>query len=246
MLSRSLCPATDWLGSSRRLHHCPTGPLFIAGVWITPLKQVRDLGVIIDSDLTMTAHVNNMIRFCYFHIRQLSLVRRSLNMEATQSLVRALIHSRLDYCNSVLSNQPAYVFNNLQSVLRSAARLVLKLPSHASVTDIINKDLHWLSFPHRVTYKLCTLSYKCLHGMAPEYLSRRCIPVGSLEGRLQLRSASAGHLAIPITKTKTIGTKSFHFSGPLLWNNLPLPLRNSSLSYETFKKHLKTFLFGSN
>ena len=232
-----------WLGSSRRLSHCPTGPLPIAGAWITPSKHVRDLGVIIDSDLSMSTHVRTTIRNCYFHLRQLRLVRHSLTKESAHALVRAMIHCRLDYCNSVLSNQPMYVYNNLQSVLRTAARLVLKLPGYASVTEIMRKELHWLGFPQRISYKLCTLTYKCLHGMAPDYLTRRFTLVSSVDGRSHLRSAAAGHLVVPITRTKTIGTKSFHYSAPKVWNSLPLQLRDCSLTYENFKRQLKTCLF---
>ena len=32
--------------------------------------------------------------------------------------------------------------------------------------------LHWLSHPQPVIYKLCLLTYKCLHGLAPQYLSQ--------------------------------------------------------------------------
>ena len=135
-----------------------------------------------------------------------------------------MIHCRLDYCNSVLSNQPMYVYNNLQSVLRTAARLVMKLPGYASVTEVMKKDLHWLGFPQRISYKLCTLTYKCLHGMASEYLSRHFTLVSSVDGRSHLRSAAAGHLVVPISKTKTIGTKSFYYSAPIVWNSLPLAI----------------------
>ena len=64
---------------------------------------------------------------------QVILVRHSLSKEAAHALVRAMIHCRLDYCNSVLSNKPTYVYNNLQSFLRTAARLVMKLPGSATV-----------------------------------------------------------------------------------------------------------------
>jgi len=43
--------------------------------------------------------------------------------------------------------------------------------------------LHWLSFPQRVMFKLCLLTYKCLHGLAPEYLSRCCVPLTAVPGR---------------------------------------------------------------
>ena len=187
--------------------------------------------------------VRTTIRNCYFHLRQLRLVRHSLSKEAAHALVRAMIHCRLDYCNSVLANQPLYVYSNLQSVLRTAARLVMRLPGYASVTEVMRKDLHWLGFPQRISYKLCTLTYKCLHGMAPEYLTRCFTPVSSVDGHSHLRSAAAGHLVVPTTKTKTIGTKSFHYSAPVIWNSLPLQLRDWSLTYENFKRLLKTCLF---
>ena len=128
-----------------------------------------------------------------------------------------------------------YVYSNLQLVLRTAARLVMRLPGYASVTEVMKKDLHWLGFPQRISYKLCTLTYKCLHGMAPEYLTRRFTLVSSVDGCSHLRSAVAGHLVVPTTKTKTIGTKSFHYSTPVVWNSLPLQVRDCSLTYENSK-----------
>jgi hypothetical protein len=40
-----------WLGSPRRLQLCPKTPLLIAGALIQPSSHVRNLGVILDSDL---------------------------------------------------------------------------------------------------------------------------------------------------------------------------------------------------
>ena len=215
----------------------------IAGAWITPSTQVRDLGVIIDNDLTLTAHVSKLASTCYFHIRQIRLIRRSLDVDATHALVRALIHSRLDYCNGVLANLPITHMKRLQSVLRSAARVVLRLPSHASITDLMKSKLHWLGFPHRIQYKLCVLTYKCLHGMAPAYLTRKCTSVAAASGRSQLRSASSGQLVVPFTKTKTFGDRSFSHSAPSFWNSLSTTLRANDLSLAVFKNKLKTYLF---
>ena len=62
--------------------------------------------------------------------------------------------------------------SRLQSVLRAAARLVLGLPGRAPAA--MRDTFHWLSFPQRVTFKLFLLTYKCLQGLAPDYLSRFC------------------------------------------------------------------------
>ena len=105
---------------------CPAGPQLIAGAMITPSVTVRNLGVIVDSELSLKAHVHHVTSVGYFHIRQLRLLRRSLTFDAVHALVRAMIHSRLDYCNGILANALLGLLNCLQSVMRSAARLVLR------------------------------------------------------------------------------------------------------------------------
>lgn len=74
------------------------------------------------------------------------------------------------------------------------------------------------------------------------YLSDVCIPVSSLSGRKALRSAESGVLKIPWVRTK-MGSRAFDISGPTIWNDLPVSLRNSQLSLPCFQKRLKTVLF---
>jgi len=58
-------------------------------------------------------------------------------------------------------------------------------------------------------------------------------PVSSVVGRWQLRSANSGTLVVPRTRS-TIGRRDFAVSGPATWNSLPVELRTSSLSSQTF------------
>jgi len=232
-----------WLGASRYVQLCPTCPLLVAGALITPSAQVRDLGVTVDSEMSLAAHVNNTTSVCYYHIRQLRVLRRSLSTDATHSLVRALVHSRLDYCNGVLANAPQGLYNKLQSALRSAARLVLRLPPRASISLAMRDRLHWLPFPQRVTFKLCMLAYKCLHELAPSYLARSCTSLSTVPARSMLRSAASGHLMVPETRTITLGRRGFYYACPAAWNMLPHELTDSSLSLVAFRRKLKTHLF---
>ena len=232
-----------WLGSRSSLQHCPKSPLLISGALITPSSQVRNLGVVMDSELSMTAHVNNLVKVCSFHLRQLRLIRRSLDFDAAHALIRAFIHSRLDYCNSVLSGVPDYLLGRLQTVLNSSARLLFQLPGRESVSIRMRNELHWLRFPQRITYKLCLLTFKALHDQAPVYLVRRCVRVSSDAGRARLRSASSGQLVVPRTSKKTFGDRAFASSGPISWNCLSSLVRDDCLSLHSFKKLLKTALF---
>jgi hypothetical protein len=231
-----------WLGAARYVKLCSAGPQLIAGTVITPLVKVRDLGVMVDSELSLKAHVHHVKSVGYFHIRQLRLLRRSLTFDAVHALVRA--PHRLDYCNGILANAPLGLLNCLQSVMRSAARLVLRLPPWASVSKLMRDQHHWLPVQERITFKLCTVAYKCIHGLAPVYLSRMCSSVASVPARAGLRSAASCRLLIPDTRMSTVGRRGFYYACPAAWNSLPPQLTaNYSLSLTTFKKQLKTFLF---
>ena len=100
-------------------------------------------------------------------------------------------------------------FGQLQSVLKAAARPIFKFPGRTSVSELIRSRLHWLNYPDKVTYKLCVLSYKCLHGAALVYLSRRLVRTSVIPGRAKLRSASSGLLIVPYVPSKIIGSNKF-------------------------------------
>ena len=84
------------------------------------LSVVRDLGIYIDSDVSMRSRVTKTVSSCFAVLRQLRGIRRSV----LQSLVTSLVLTRLDYGNSTLVGIPLYLLKRLQSVMNSAARLV--------------------------------------------------------------------------------------------------------------------------
>jgi len=57
-------------------------------------------------------------------------------------------------------------------------------------------------------------------------------------GRVSVLSRHDGTLVVPRTRTK-IGRRDFAVSGPATWNSLPVELRTSTLSIETFVKNSK-------
>jgi len=68
--------------------------------------------------------------------------------------------------------------------------------------------LHWLTYPQHVTFKFCLTTYKCLHGLAPPYLTRFCTPLTVVAGRTQLRFADQHKLFIPRTSTSMLGPQA--------------------------------------
>jgi len=113
-----------WLGSPQILAKINKIPLRVGGVNELPLEAVRDLGVILDSKLTMKNHVDFVVRRCFYQLQQLRSIRRSLTFDAAHTLVHAFIHSPVDYCNAILVGVSNGVSLKLQSVLHATAGLV--------------------------------------------------------------------------------------------------------------------------
>jgi len=70
------------------------------------------------------------------------------------------------------------------------------------------QKLHWLPVRQRLKFKTAVLMFKCLHGLAPVYLSYYCKSTTDKTGRSHLRSANTGLLSVPRTRT-TYGDRSF-------------------------------------
>jgi hypothetical protein len=229
-----------WCCSRRRMHQLPTQPLVVRGGVVTPASVVRDLGVWIDSGMTMSSHVTKTAAGCFAVLRQLRGVRRSLSRESLTSLVVALVLSRLDYCNAVLAGLPENQLDRLQSVLKAAARLIFSARRYDHITPLL-EQLHWLPVHERIAYKLCVLAYRCLSGTAPDYLACDLQPVSGVESRRRLRSATTATLLVPRTRT-TLGDRSFAVAAARAWNALPSGV-TSAPSLTAFRRSLKTHLF---
>jgi len=59
----------------------------------------------------------------------------------------------------------------------------------------------------------------------------------------QLWSLDIATFVIPHTYTR-LGDRAFPVAGPRLWNSLPSNLRQSDLTFQQFRRALKTYLFG--
>ena len=120
---------------------------------------------------------------------------------ALLTLVHALIVSKVDYCNSVLAGIPGQLQDRLQSVLNSAARLVFSARRSERITPLL-RELHWLRVPERVTFRLCVLAYRCLHGTAPSYLAGSLLRTSDIDTRRCPRSTDTAMLVVPSTRLK--------------------------------------------
>ena len=163
-------------------------------------------------------------------------MRSSLTDEMARAVACAMVHSRLDYCNSPYVGMSDA---NLAK-LHSLARIVTSTRKHDHITPVLNQ-LHWLPVRQRAIYKTTVLTHKSLVTGQPEHLS--VLPSDYTPSR-QLRSSDRQLLSQPADNT-VFASRAFSSTAPRIWNSLPITVRRAPSS-DTFRRHLKTHLFSNN
>ena len=133
--------------------------------------------------------------------------------------------SRLDYRSATLAGIPKYLLDRLQSILNTAARLIYR--DHVSP---LFRELHWLSVPERIKYRLAVLVFRCRYDMALEYMARDLQWAADTDSRQRLRSSSSQQLIVPRTRLFTVGDRTFGAAAARIWNSLPPTVTSATLN----------------
>ena len=183
----------------------------------------------------MAAHIGQW-SLCFPHLRQLRF-RSSLAFDKAHSLVRALIHSRLDYCDSLFAGLPAGQMARIQCfVLLSDSSLSSQAVHHhhrrhsslahlstASHLQAVLGDLQVSTWPrHLDTWRACVC---CLWSFS-----------------ITFSWNPSTVLALPRIYTTSMGSCGFYHAAPASWNLLPPLLHCSHLTLSDFWLLLKTVL----
>ena len=190
----------------------------------------------------MTKHVSSTFSSCFFQLRRLKAIRRSLPLEAAKTVVSSFVTSRVDYCNGLLAGITQRQADRMQSILNASARILYGGTKRDHIMPLIRDKLHWLRFTQRVTFKLCVLVYKSLHGYAPNYLSKLVVPASNSTSAMRLRSADSLNVMRPRIRLK-FGDRGFSAAAPDAWNSLPAQVK-SAPSLDAFTDRLNTELIG--
>lgn len=125
--------------------------------------NLRNLGVIFDEAFSLEGHLNQIVRTCFFHLRNISKLRSIVSTSELEMIIHAFISTRLDYCNSLFTCLNIKGLAHLQVVQNSAARLLTHSNKGAHMTPVL-KSLHWLPirFYLKFHFKILVLTFRAL------------------------------------------------------------------------------------
>ena len=182
------------LSSKYQPHPPPLESIRVNDSIVHQSSVVRNLGVWFDASMFMQEHITRVVQASYLSIRNIYRIRAVLTPDSLKTVVHAFITARIDYnCNSLLIGLPDASISRLQRIQNIAARLVVGAHKHDHITPILHQ-LHWLPVKYRIDFKVLLLTYRALHGTAPEYLS---LLIECYEPSRQLRSSSQNLLVMP-------------------------------------------------
>ena len=141
----------------------------VVGVQIVLSDHVKSLSVNFDSHLSFDKHINNICHTCYFHIHGSRHVHSAMLTDITKIVACAMVSSRLDYCNVLLTGMSEFNLDKLQRVQNTLAHVVTELRRRDHITPAL-KEMHWLPIRARISFKVATVVYRLRERRQQQYL----------------------------------------------------------------------------
>ena len=144
------------IGTRAQLDKVNVSEIVVGQAKVPAVTIVRNLGTWLDTNLTMSAHINETCQAAIYHLYNIKRISRYLSYDDRKSIVQAVIMSRIDYCNSLLVGVPSTQLSKLQHLQNAAARLVSNVAKYDHITPTL-VNLHWLPVMYRVNVKIAML-----------------------------------------------------------------------------------------
>ena len=158
------------IGNLQQRSKVTTPAISFGNTSLIPSDSCLNLGVILDSDLSLKKHISFICQTLYYQIRQLRQICSCLDIRSAKLLANSLSSSRFDFCNSLLYGLPDSSISRLQRVQNYLARVVLPFTKRFDHITTALRMLHWLPIQQRILFKIAAITYKILKSKQPSYL----------------------------------------------------------------------------
>lgn len=200
------------------------------------------LGLWFDPCLKWDTHIEKIASKISQKTGVLRRIRQYIDQTTMGMMYNALILPHIDYCCPIWTSTASKYVNKIQILQNNVARLTLRCKIREKHVSEIYNELKWMNVQQRTEYFKLALLYRCINGLAPDYLSDDIL-IRMKPHRYGTRSQTTTNITVELTKTDW-GRHTFKNSGARLWNHLPCHVKNS-LSMQAFKKNVKHAILAS-
>ena len=178
-------------------------------------EEVKNLGVVIDKNLTWESHVKRISDRCFGILIGLANAKHVLPREVMPKLIDSLVMSHVRYCAQVYGSAGSTVLGKIQKVLNFAARILSNRRKYDHISDVL-AELDWLNSQQLIDYSDLCMLYTIISTGRPEVLSSRLRFNHEVVSRVTRQSS---HLVLDKPRTNH-GKRSFVYRSCQLHNSL--------------------------
>jgi len=106
----------------------------------------------------MSDHISPVSDSCFLFIHGRRRIGNTVDFSTVCIIATSLIHSKLDYCNSLFFNFPQSQIGRLQFIINALARAVSKTLNFAHISPVLTY-FHWLKIEQRFQYKVAVTKF---------------------------------------------------------------------------------------
>lgn len=207
---------------------------------LNQVECIDYLGIKLDSHMSWNAYVNELCQNLTGKLARFSRMRSVLPTESLMQIYNSIIQPKIDYAISVWGITSQQNIDKVQRLQNRAARIITGNFDYVNVRGIdLVKRLKWMTVNDRCTYFISLLMFKCIHGLAPDYLCNEITMHVDVAERLG-RMFNVNNVYVPFSNLE-IFKKAFVYKGPTIWNSLPDSMKEIH-TLDSFKRNMKKFL----
>jgi len=195
-------------------------------------KSVKLLGVTIDNSLKFDQHVTDICSKANRKLGALSRLCKYIDLKKRRILYKSFIESQFKYCPLIWMFHSRYSNNKINKLHKRALRLVYN-DYESSFDFLLCKD-NSFTIHHQNIQRLAIEIYKDIQNSSTGVFKELLIP------NIRPINRSNADFQIPSINSVLMGQNSLRYFAPLIWNTIPLDIRNLK-SLKLFESKIKTW-----
>ena len=199
--------------------------LHLNGENLSMISKDKVLGIVIDNNLTWKNHIEHICRKISSNIWLLSRIKQYLSLEHRIQFYKAYIQPHIDYCNVIWGGTCQSNLNRLFRLQKRTVKIILDYNVDNSFESM--QDLKIFTIFDRIYLRKAKFMYKISKSKTPSYINEMFNLRQVNENTTITRSCSTNSFLIP-KPNKEIFKQSLTYSGPIIWNNLPINIKEKS------------------